>query len=108
MTLAKKGRRRVEVDGRQYHWTIRKTPTYDQGLLHSPMAIAVELAEESIKGMLLVNCTVSRPDNWVAPHQTAVTPQVVREAIRAALAAGWQPEAAGTFRFRHGLIRDQL
>lgn len=107
MTLAKKGRRTVELDGRRYHWTIRKRPTPRQELPWTAMIVAVELADAPVKGTLLVNCGVSRPDNRTAPHQTAVTPQVMREAIAASLAAGWQPEAAGTFEFQYPLIRDR-
>jgi hypothetical protein len=53
-----------------------------------------------------VDFGVSRPDNWIAPHQTSVTPKVVREVIAAAIAAGWQPEVAGTFELGHRLIVD--
>ena len=104
MTLPSKGRRRIEHDGLNYHWLIRKQPTYSQGLLQSSMTMAVELADAPAKSTLLVDFGVSRPDNWVAPHQTSVTPKVVREAIAAALAAGWHPAVAGTFELRHPLI----
>lgn len=107
MTLPKKGRRAVEVRGRRYHWLIRKQPTYDQGLEWKPMVMAVELDDVDAKGTLRVDLGVSRPDNWIAPHQTSVTPAVVREVIEAALAAGWEPEASGTFELRHALVRDR-
>lgn len=71
------------------------------------MTMAVELADTPVKGTLLVNFGVSRPDNWLEPHQTSVTPKVVREVIAAALAAGWQPGVAGTFEFSHPLIVDR-
>lgn len=107
MTLPSKGRRRVEHEGRAYHWLIRKRPTYWQGAYQSAMTMAVELADADTKGTLLVDFRVSRPDNWIAPHQTSVTPKVVREAIAAALAAGWVPEAAGTFELRYPLMMDR-
>ncbi|MFO7566880.1 MAG: hypothetical protein R6X02_29825 [Enhygromyxa sp.] len=107
MTLPKKGRRRVELDGRGYHWLIRKQPTYCQGALGSSMTMAIELADAAVNGTLLVEFGISRPDNWLAPHQTSVTPKVVREIIAAALAAGWQPETAGTFELRYPLILDR-
>lgn len=107
MTLPNKGRRHVELDGRGYHWLIRKQPTEAQGAFGSSMRMAVELADGPVKGTLLVDFGVSRPDNWVSPHQTSVTPKLVREVIAAALAAGWQPETAGTFELRYPLIRDR-
>ena len=107
LTLPSKGRRRVEHDGRDYHWLIRKQPTYSQGAFQSAMTMAIELADADTKGTLLVDFHVSRPDNWIAPHQTSVTPKLVREAIAAALAAGWVPEVAGTFKLRYPLIMDR-
>jgi hypothetical protein len=107
MTLPSKGRRRVEHGGLAYHWLIRKQPTYGQGACGSSMKMAVELANAAVKGTLLVDFGVYRPDNWLRPHQTSVTPGVVREVIAAALAAGWQPAVAGTFRFSHPLILDR-
>jgi hypothetical protein len=97
----------VEFDGRAYHWLIRKQPTYSQGACGSSMTMAVEIADASVKGTLLIDLGISRPDNWLAPHQTSVTPKLVREVIAAALAAGWQPEAAGTFELRYPLIADR-
>lgn len=107
MTLPKKGRRRVNLDGRAYHWLIRKQPTYSQGALSSSMTMAIVLADSHIKSTLLVDFAITRPDNWLRPHQTSVTPKLVREAIAAALAAGWQPETAGTFELRYPLIMDR-
>jgi hypothetical protein len=106
VTLASKGRRRVEHGGRGYYWLIRKRPTYWQGAVGSSMTMTVELADAAIKGALLVDFGISRPDNWLRPHQTSVTPKLVREVIAAALSAGWQPEVAGAFEFRYPLIMD--
>jgi hypothetical protein len=106
VTLPRTGRRRVEHDGLGYYWLIRKRPTYRQGI-GSSFTMAVELADAPVKGALLVDFHISRPDNWLAPHQTSVTPKVVREVIAASLAAGWQPEVTGTFEFRYPLIMDR-
>lgn len=106
MSLPKRGSRRVEVDGRAYRWLIRKAPTYSQGVYMEPMTVAVQ-AEDG-RGVLHVDLAVSRPDNWIDPHQTAVTPHVVRLIVRAAQDAGWRPEADGTFEFRFPLIKDRM
>ncbi|MFJ8162414.1 hypothetical protein ACIRBY_15975 [Streptomyces sp. NPDC096136] len=42
MTLVKKGSRLITVDGTTYRWRLRGRPTYDQGLVVSPLAYAVE------------------------------------------------------------------
>jgi hypothetical protein len=107
VTLPRTSRRRVEYGGLGYYWLIRKRPTDSQGVVGSSMTMAVELADAAIKGALLVDFCISRPDNWLRPHQTSVTPKVVREVIAAALAAGWQPEVAGAFEFRYPLIMDR-
>ena len=58
--------------------------------------------------MLVVNLGISRPDNWIAPHQSAVKPAMVRDMIGKALAAGWKPTGAGKpFEFDYPLIMDR-
>jgi hypothetical protein len=44
MALAKRGPRRIVVDGVTYRWRLRGKPTYDQALCWSPCTYAVEHA----------------------------------------------------------------
>jgi hypothetical protein len=85
MSLAKKGTRVVDVDGRRYRWRVHTAgdPNF---------AIVVELAEHAAQRMV----------TWVHPPAYVITPDVVRGAIRHALAHGWAPDRRGpelTFRF---------
>ncbi|MGC4117768.1 MAG: hypothetical protein QM765_25075 [Myxococcales bacterium] len=106
MTLPSKGSRRVRVGAAEYRWRIRKRPTYHQGAFEGPMVLAVQSCAEGAHSVLVVNLRVSRPDNWLSPHQTAVTPKVVREIVTAAHVAGWDPLGRRPFPFVFGLIRD--
>jgi hypothetical protein len=108
MALARKGLRRVTVDDVKYEWAIRKKPTYVQGAFTTPMTIAIQRADADDGCVLLVNARISRPDNWIAPHQTSVTPRMVRAMISGALAEGWLPLQSGSaFRFDFALIMER-
>ena len=89
MSIPRIGRRHIHVDGVDYVWTIRKKPTYNQAAFHAPMTVAIQLAEG--RSVLRVHLSASRPDTWGAPHDTTVTPDMVREMIRVALGDGWLP-----------------
>jgi hypothetical protein len=71
------------------------------------MSLAVQRCGPQSGGVLIVNLIVSRPDNWVSPHQTSVTPAVVRDIIARGIAAGWDPASTEPFAFEYGLIRDK-
>jgi hypothetical protein len=92
-----------------YAWHIRKEPTtYAQGIRQTPMRLAVQTCTAGPRSVLVANLGVSRPDNRGRPHQLSVTPTVVRDIVRWALAAGWMPGKAGSpFPFRYGLILDR-
>lgn len=108
MTTAKKGRRRVRVGEVDYAWSIRRQPTYLQAAFQSTMRLAIQPCDARGQSVLVINLGVSRPDNWIGPHQTAVTPAMVREMIAAALAAGWQPfQATEPFFWDYPLVRDR-
>lgn len=109
MTIPGKGRRRVRVDDQEYVWLIRKRPTYGQGAFQTPMRVAIQSCTPGASCVLLVDLRVSRPDNWISPHQTGLTPAVVKDIIGRALTAGWLPTAEESpFRFEYGLIRDAI
>lgn len=77
MGLAKKGSRRIVVDGQVYRWTL--SPDDEPGI-----AIVVEKAADP--GQRLVS--------WVQ-HDNTISPWMVRAAILKALQEGWQPERKG-------------
>ncbi len=107
MTIPKKGSRRVRVGECEYAWRIRKKPTYTQAAFQTPMSLAVQRCAPDAGGVLVVNLVVSRPDNWISPHQTSVTPAVVRDIVARAIAAGWDAASTEPFVFEYGLIRDR-
>ncbi|WP_285558040.1 hypothetical protein [Actinoplanes regularis] len=79
------------MDGTVYRWSVRHKPTYAQGLAWAPLTFVVEDADAP--GQVLSVATGStRPDNWLDLPGTPVTPRMVEQSIRTALAAGWTPE----------------
>lgn len=106
MSIPRKGSRSVSDGEHRYRWYVRRKPTYTQGAFSAPMTVAIERVADEPGTVLIVNLRVSRPDNWMAPHQTALTPAVVREVITSALRAGWDPDAKGSaYKYEHGLIK---
>ncbi|MGW4528516.1 hypothetical protein [Amycolatopsis sp. NPDC004378] len=92
MTLARKGARRITVDGTDYRWTVRPKATYSQAI-GATMTFAVELAGHP-GATLVVDTGRPRPDNWVCPPGEPVQPAEVAEAVRAAVARGFDFTAA--------------
>ena len=86
MTLTRKGSRRITIDGTDYRWTVRRKPTYTQGL-GATMTFAVGLADRT-GTTLVVDTGRPRPDNWLHLTTEPVRPAEVVEAVRAALACG--------------------
>jgi hypothetical protein len=107
MTIPRKGSRRVRVGENEYVWRIRKEPTYTQGAFQAPMHVAIQRSEPRSGGVLIANLVVSRPDNWISPHQTAVTPAIIRDIIARGIAAGWDPAGTASFTLEYGLVRDK-
>lgn len=94
MAIPRKGSRSIEVNGIAYRWRIRRRPTYSQGVLDSGLILAVDV-DDAPQCSLIVEFTRSHPGNWVNQPTAPVTPRDVAEAIRRALAAGWQPFKPG-------------
>ncbi|WP_027015943.1 hypothetical protein [Comamonas composti] len=95
MSLPRKGRRRIVVDGSAYLWRIRQRPTYTQGLASAGLSFAVQ-QESSPACTLLVSLQTPRPDNWMGLEGAIVTSALVARTIRLALAQGWRPERSGS------------
>jgi hypothetical protein len=95
MSIARKGSRRIVVDGVTYRWSVRSRPTYAQALGWSPMTVAV-VNDESPGTTLLVAFDVARPDNWMNQRSEPVTPASVERAIRTARSQGWRSTERGS------------
>lgn len=80
---------------------------YTQAAFRTPMRVAVQACTTGPRSVLLVTLSVSRPDNWIRPHGTSITPARVRDMVERALAAGWEPLRAGPpFAIEYGVIMD--
>jgi hypothetical protein len=72
------------------------------------MTLAVQSLSADARCVLVVSLRISRPDNWISSHQTAVKPAMVREMIAGALASGWRPNSgSGPFFYEYPLIKDR-
>ena len=108
MSLPKKGSRTIEVEGSTYPWRIRKKPTYSQMLGWSSMLVGIQRIEPLAVSVLVVNCAISRSDNALSPHQTGITPVIVRDMIGEAIKAGWRPETSTSFAHDYPVVMDSI
>lgn len=95
MALRKKGSRLITIDGTTYRWRLRGRPTYDQGLVQSPLTYAIEHAD-SPGTTLVITTNQPHPSNWLGTQGSPVLPAQVAESIRTALASGWIPQVPGS------------
>ncbi|MFD9359517.1 hypothetical protein [Streptomyces sp. NPDC060031] len=95
MALAKRGSRLITVDGTTYRWRLRGRPTYDQSLVRSPLAYAVEHAETP-GTTLVITTNQPHPSNWFAAQGSPILPAQVTDSIRTALTTGWTPNRPGS------------
>lgn len=106
MSISRKGSRTLSHGVHRYRWYVRHKPTYAQGAFSTSMKVAIERVGIDSGIVLLVDLRVSRPDNWIEPHQTALTPAIVRQIITLALGDGWDPEGTGpAYEYKYGLIK---
>jgi hypothetical protein len=94
MAISKKYSRRITVDGVVYRWRIPPEPDYDQGGLQGRLLVTIW--SEAQQNCALYVLGEARPDNLHHAIGGIVTPRRVALAIRAALAAGWNPEERGS------------
>lgn len=94
MAITKRGSRRIVVDARRYIWTVRRKPSYSQALAETPLTFAVEL-EVGGGSVLVVDLDTPRLDNWHQAPGVVITPKLVEQTIREAIARGWRPQAKG-------------
>jgi hypothetical protein len=89
MAISKKHSRRIVVDGVVYRWRIPPKPNYDQG--HFGQLVVTVWRDEEPNGCVLSLLGGDRPDNFHRAVGEVVTPRRIATAIRASLAAGWNP-----------------
>jgi hypothetical protein len=107
MSIAKRGARTITVDGTSYLWRIRRRGTHGQDCYGAPMRIGIQSVAQGARGVLVVNTAITRPDAAIYGHGGGVTPAQIRDMIRQALAAGWEPMTCG-MDLRYGLYRDHI
>lgn len=95
MALTVSGSRLITIDGTVYRWRLRRRPTYSQMLGHTPLIVAVELADGSCCVLTAVVSDVSHPGSLFASSSLIVRPALVAAVIRTALGRGWQPAVPG-------------
>ncbi|MCY1060689.1 hypothetical protein [Nannocystis sp. SCPEA4] len=103
MSLQSRGSRTVRIADEEWVWKIRRKATASQAAGITPMLVAVQRVAPLSPAVLIVDVGLSRPDNTASPHQTSVTPMLVRQARE----AGWQPESGRGYRLLFQLIRDR-
>ncbi|MER5640509.1 hypothetical protein ABT095_26615 [Kitasatospora sp. NPDC002227] len=94
MALARKGSRRIVVDGVEYRWRVSSKHWCCS---HDPTTLGYAVEDAAHPGTTLVVDTgrpvVARPTETPAE---VVLPREVAAGIRAALADGWTPRANGS------------
>ena len=94
MSIRKTGSRPIEVDGVNYRWRIRHRHTTAVQDYGGPMVFAAQRV--GVKGSVLVaTLAMNRDPYWGDIHQESVTPRIVAECIRKAIAEGWAPSSPG-------------
>jgi hypothetical protein len=104
MSLSKTGLRRLKIGENIYNWAIRKRKTSGEIYYHKKLTAAIQLQTNSEKGLLVVDFGVSPPNTPANPHKTAVTPQIIKNAIDMALQKGWKPREKTTFSLDYPLL----
>jgi|GEM_PF-1242142 len=94
MTLPKKGTRSISINGVLYRWSVRRKPTYLQGIGQSHMSVAVE-REDAPQQTLRIILPVPRRDNWLLLPGYVVKPSDIARWVPKALTEGWVPHMSG-------------
>ena len=94
MAVRKRGSRPIVIGGIAYRWRIAPEPDDLEFDYASAMCASVQLAEKPGQ-VLFVRCGL-RHGNILDTPGVRVTPRRIAATIRAALAAGWLPEASGS------------
>lgn len=85
--MPKTGSRIITVDGVRYRWRVRPAGS-------KRLRASVELAD--VRGrVLVVTFEQPRPDIWLGVEGHVAVPSEIADAIRRALALGYDPRSAG-------------
>ncbi len=95
MAFRTKGSSPITVDDVAYRWRIRRKTTYTQAVGEYPLTVSIQ-TERDPKCVLMVYTDRPRADNWLDRASIAITPAMVAEFIRDALAQGWLPTQPGS------------
>lgn len=85
MTIAKKGSRKIVVDGYEFVWKFRKRIHYNerQGADYS-------IPVQHIDGQILLISTGYNRSGYDLDYQFHITPKIIEKCIRLAISKGWQ------------------
>lgn len=105
MAIPRKGSRGIKVDGVPYRWRIRHKPNYWQECFGDTFSVGVEWADPRSRCVLVLVSSYARLDNIMGSRQSTepITPQIMADSIRAAVAKGWRPGVKGSA-FKHPLL----
>ena len=104
MALARKGSRRIVVDGAVYRWRIRQKPAQVEGAGPAPVSYAVE-REDAPAAVLVVKAPCPPPAGRMGWAALTAQEAQIADAVRTALDSGWAPLRQGT-PFHLDLSRD--
>lgn len=90
------------IDGHELLWTAVRETQWRSENDYQGVAVSVRLKDAVRKELLLKYPFLGTKANgkWHLPEKLKITPRIVEDGIRAALAAGWEPNSRGkTFTF---------
>ncbi|MFD8976135.1 hypothetical protein [Streptomyces sp. NPDC059593] len=87
MALVRRGSRLITVDGTGYRWRLRGRPTYEQGLVPSPLTFAVEHAVTP-GTTLVVTTNQSHASNWFGTRGGPILPAPAPVRLRLRVVSG--------------------
>lgn len=87
MAIAKKGSRKIVVDGNEFIWKVRKYVNHNE---HHGVDYCIPV--QSVDGqILLITTGYNRSgSDYSANHQFPITPSIIQKCIRYAISKGWQ------------------
>ena len=85
----------IVIDGYALHWTLQREPHWSTDG-YKGLAICVRSSEGTFRDLLLEFPYPKRKPGYVRhPDRPRIVPGVIEAAIRAAMAAGWNPTSRG-------------
>lgn len=84
----------VAVDGIQYEWAVRREPQWSESEGWQGMTVSL-LQEDTQRGALLEFPPPKRLLKGLQRGRLQINDAIVSRGVRAALAAGWEPESRG-------------